>query len=141
MEELIELHKCIEEQRYHDALLLIEELEEMSREDKLNKIFSYAVILLLHLIKQAAEQRTTRSWDFSIYNAVQQIARTNKRHKAGGVYIPLAEMRELLADAYPTALKRAAIEAFEGQYTEEQFAQKIDCESVLQKAFDLIQET
>jgi hypothetical protein len=34
-------------------------MEEMSREDKVNKIYSCPEILLLHLIKQRAEQRTT----------------------------------------------------------------------------------
>ncbi len=67
MEELTMLRQYIEGHNYQEALLLIEEMEEMSKEDKLNKIYSYGVILLLHLIKQAAEKRTTRSWDFSIY--------------------------------------------------------------------------
>jgi len=52
MEELLELRRHILEQRYEDALDLISEMEEMSREDKINKIYSYGVILLLHLIKQ-----------------------------------------------------------------------------------------
>jgi len=118
MEELLELRKCIEEQRYPDALLIIGEMEEMSREDKRNKIYSYVAILLMHLIKKEAEQRTTRSWDFSIYSSVTQIAITNKRGKAGEVYVPPDEMRELLPEAYPLALKRAAMEAFEGQFSE-----------------------
>lgn len=140
MEELLELRKCIEEQRYPDALLLIGELEEMSREDKLNKIYSYAVILLLHLIKQEAEQRSTRSWEFSIMNSVRQIAMTNRRRKAGGVYVPPEEMKELLREAYPLALKRAAMEAFEGQFTDTQLEHKVDQDRVRQKAFQLIQE-
>ncbi len=44
----------------------------MSKEDKIHKIRSYAIILLIHLIKQEAEQRTTRSWDCSIYSAREQ---------------------------------------------------------------------
>jgi len=59
MEELAELRNYIQSERY--ALLLIDELEEMSQEDKLNKIHSHAIILLLHLIKQHAEQRSSRS--------------------------------------------------------------------------------
>jgi hypothetical protein len=47
----------IEQQRYVEALDLIAEMEEMSSEDKINKISSFAEILLLHLIKQEAEQR------------------------------------------------------------------------------------
>ena len=33
MEELFELRSCIEEGRYADALVLIGEMEEMSRDD------------------------------------------------------------------------------------------------------------
>jgi hypothetical protein len=141
MEELLELRKCIEEQRYPDALLLIGELEEMSREDKISKIYSYAVILLLHLIKQEAEQRSTRSWEFSVCNSVSQIAVTNRRRKAGGVYVPAGELREVLEEAYPLALKRAAMEAFEGQFAEAQLEGKIKPEHVIEKAFRLIQES
>jgi hypothetical protein len=38
MEELAQLRTAIEEQRYSDALNILGELEEMSREDKINKI-------------------------------------------------------------------------------------------------------
>lgn len=86
MEELIDLRRYIEQHRYVEALALVDELEEMSRDDKINRIDSHAQILLLHLIKQTAEQRTTRSWDLSIRNAVRQIARTNLRRKTGGAY-------------------------------------------------------
>lgn len=61
MEELMELITCIEQQRYAEALVLIGEMEEMSKEDKINKIYSYIEILLLHLIKKFAEHRVTRS--------------------------------------------------------------------------------
>ncbi len=82
MEELITLRKYIEEKDYIKALEIVGELEEMSKEDKLNKIYSYAVILLVHLIKQEAEKRTTRFWDVSINNSVRKIKRTNKRRNA-----------------------------------------------------------
>lgn len=51
MNELQELREKIKQQDYQGALLLVNELEEMSVEDKLNKIYSYMVILLVHLIK------------------------------------------------------------------------------------------
>ena len=66
MEELIELRKNIQIGNYKKALQIIDELEEMSVEDKLNKIDSYMVVLLLHLIKKNAQQKTTRSWELSI---------------------------------------------------------------------------
>jgi hypothetical protein len=64
-------------------LLVIEEMEEMAKDDKINKIYSFIVILLLHLIKKDAEQRTTRSWEYSIWNSSYQIRRVNKRRKSG----------------------------------------------------------
>jgi hypothetical protein len=91
-----------------------------------------------HLIKQEAENRTTRSWDLSIYNAVRQIKRTNKRRKAGGFYLSPVELQEIIAEAYPTALKMAALETFEGQYTEDQLAQKFNQENVEKRALDEI---
>jgi hypothetical protein len=140
MEELLLLRKYIEEQSYEKALELIGDLEEMSKEDKLNKIYSYAVILLLHLIKQEAEQRSTRSWDFSIYNATKEIRRVNKRRKSGGYYANEEELREILADAFDTAIKRAALEAFEGQYTEDELGLKIEPDRIKKKALELIKE-
>lgn len=51
---------------------------------KSNKIGSCMRVLLIHLIKQTAEQRSTRSWDAAIHAALRQIARTHKRRKSGG---------------------------------------------------------
>ena len=71
MEELFTLKELLLSGNVTDALVLVEELTEMSKDDNLNKIFSFGKILLLHLIKQAAEKRKTRSWDLSIANAVK----------------------------------------------------------------------
>ena len=138
MEELTMLRQYIETENYGDALSLIEEMEEMSKEDKLNKIYSYGVILLLHLIKQEAEGRTTRSWDFSIYNAAKAIKRTNKRHKAGRVYADQEELQEIFGDAFETAIRKAALEAFEGQYSAMELESRINRQSILHQALDQI---
>lgn len=61
MEELLTLKDLLLEGNITDALLLVDELTEMTKDDRLNKIFSVSKILLLHLIKQAAEKRTTYS--------------------------------------------------------------------------------
>ena len=87
MEELLELKTLLIGGNISEALILVEEMTEMSKDDKLNKIFSFGIILLLHLIKQQAEKRTTRSWDVSIRNSVRQIQRSNKRRKANGNYL------------------------------------------------------
>ena len=115
MEELLTLKELLHQGNITEALLIVEELEEMSKSDKLNKIFSYGIILLLHLIKQTAENRTTRSWNLSIRNCVKQIQRSNSREKAKGTYMSETELAATLEDAYDLALEKAAIEAFEGQ--------------------------
>ena len=123
-----------------EALELVEELEEMSKSDKLNKIFSYGIILLLHLIKQVAEKRTTKSWEASIRNAVKQIQRINKRPKAKGTYLIEEELVETLQDAYDSALDRASLEAFEGMYEAEEIGEMVERERIIQRAIELILE-
>ncbi|AOY84212.1 DUF29 family protein [Moorena producens JHB] len=138
MEELITLKELLYEGKIPEALALIEELEEMSKSDKLNKLFSYGIILLLHLIKKAAEKRTTKSWEVSIRNAVKQIQRTNKRHNYKGTYLTEEELLETLEDAYQSALDRASLEAFEGTYEAEEIAKMVEREEIIKTAMDLI---
>ncbi|MEQ9369997.1 MAG: DUF29 family protein [Coleofasciculus chthonoplastes F3-SA18-01] len=140
MEELITLKEFIQQGKIPEALELVEELEEMSKSDKLNKIFSYGIILLLHLIKKAAENRTTKSWQVSIFNSVKQIQRTNQRHKAKGTYLTEDELRETLQDAYESALRNAALEAFEGIYEAEEIGAMVNREEIIEMAMDLILE-
>lgn len=134
MDELVELRQSIENHNYRKALQIVDELEEMSVEDKLNKIYSYMVVLLLHLIKQEAEKKLTRSWEFSIANSVKQINRTNKRHKAGGYYAKPEDLEEIIDDAFEIALKGAAAEAFGGEYSPEKLLEVINPKIIKSKA-------
>ena len=138
MEELLELKGLLIQGNVVEALQLVEEMTEMSKDDKLNKIFSFSIVLLLHLIKQRAENRTTRSWDVSIRNAVRQIQRTNKRRKAKGHYLTSEELQETLADAYSLALDKAALEIFEGRYDSNELASLVDQHKILAQAFQII---
>ncbi|MGI0481780.1 DUF29 family protein [Geminocystis sp. CENA526] len=138
MEELLELKTLLTQGNISSALVLVEEMTEMSKDDKLNRIYSYGIILLLHLIKQQAEKRTTRSWELSIRNAVRQINRTNKRRKANGYYLTNLELKETLEDAYESALDGASLEAFEGRYSPEELAQMIDFDRLITDALDLV---
>ena len=138
MEELLELKGFLLSGNISDALLLVEEMTEMSKDDKLNKISSFAKILLLHLIKRQAEGRTTRSWDASIENAVYEIQKTNRRRKAGGSYLTKEELREAISDAYRVAISGAAAEAFGGCYTVPQLAAMIDREAIINQAIALV---
>jgi hypothetical protein len=138
MEELLELRRSITSGDYAKALSIIDELEAMSKEDKLEKIYSYAIILLLHLIKQEAEQRITKSWDVSIKNSVERINRTNKRRKSGGYYAKKSELQEIINDAVNPALRNASLEAFEGDRSEEELLELIDLDLIKSKALEML---
>jgi len=138
MEELLELKDLLLVGNVPDALLLVEEMTEMSKDDKLNKIFSFSIIVLLHLIKQQAEKLSTRSWETSISNSVRQIQRINKRRKTGGNYLTIEELKETLDDAYSSALRQGALEAFEGIYKPEEIEAMVDKNKIINQALALI---
>jgi Domain of unknown function DUF29 len=138
MEELFTLKDLLIKGDVRGALEVVEELEEMSRDDKIGNIISYAVILLVHLIKQQAENRTTRSWDLSIRNSVSAIQRKNKRRKAGGYYLTPEELRMALEEAYLEAIDRAAIEVEEGRYESATLEQMVDRKRIIDRALFLV---
>ena len=138
MEELLELRKSINSGNYKKALEIVDELEAMSKEDKLEKIYNYAIILLLHLIKQEAEKRTTKSWDVSIKNSVERINRINKRRKTGGYYAQKQELQEIINDAATSALRNASLEAFEGSHSEQELLEIIDLDSIKTQALEML---
>ena len=138
MEELFTLKDLLLKGDISGALVIVEELEEMSRDDKISNISSYAVILLLHLIKQQAENRTTRSWDVSIRNSVWEIQKKNKRRKSGGYYLNSEELHEAVEEAYSRAIDKAASEVSEGIYDAETLAQMVNKEEVIDRALNLI---
>nr|VFJ90091.1 MAG: protein of unknown function DUF29 [Candidatus Kentron sp. H]VFJ91404.1 MAG: protein of unknown function DUF29 [Candidatus Kentron sp. H]VFJ98099.1 MAG: protein of unknown function DUF29 [Candidatus Kentron sp. H] len=138
MEELIELRHHIQQGRYQDALVLIGEMDEMSRDDKINKIESFLQVLLVHLIKQDVERRTTRSWDISISNAADAIRRVNRRRKSGGFYLDEQELQASINEIYPSALRTASLEAFQGRFDEQALAERVDEARIGQKALAAI---
>jgi hypothetical protein len=138
MEEILELKALLLKGDLKGSLAIVEDLEDMSKNGIISVIRSYAVILLLHLIKQQAESRSTRSWDVSIRNSVREIQRQNKRGKAGGYYLSDEELRETLNDAYLNALDAASLEVAEGRYEVDEIGAIIDKDKVISDAFVLI---
>ena len=138
MEELLELRELVVSGNLEAALSLIDELEEMSKEDKINKIYSYCVVLLVHLIKQQAEKRTTHAWDVSIRNAIDAIDRINNRRKSGGYYMDKKEIEEILPEAYNRALDNASLEAFGGIYDELTLKNMVDQELIIKQVLNFI---
>ncbi len=140
MEELLTLKELLLKGETAAALLVVEELEEMSRDDKINNIRSYAKVLLHHLIKQQAEKRSTKSWEVSIRNSVREIHEKNKRHKSGGVYLSESELLDILEAAYPSAVDTASLEVAEGRYEPEEIEKLIDKTEIIKLAGRLIQD-
>jgi len=140
MEELLTLKNLLLKGDIVGSLAIVEELEEMSRDDKINNIISYSIILLIHLIKQQAENRTTRSWDISIRNSIRQIQRKNKRRKAGGYYLNSEELAEALEAAYPDAIDQASLEVEEGRYQPEELERFVNKQEIINRALMLILE-
>ena len=132
------LRKMVEEHDYEGALAIISELDEMAKDDKINKIESFLLVLLIHLIKQHAEQRTTKSWNRSIDNSLGGITKSNKRRSAGGYYLRSEEFEDVINETFPLAVRNAAYEAFEGIYSTEQISKMIDAEQIKQEALDRI---
>lgn len=138
MEELLELKALLLKGDIKGSLAIVEDLEDMSKNGTISTIRSYAVILLLHLIKQQAEKRTTRSWDVSIRNSVREIQRQNKRQKVAGYYLSDQELTDTLNDAYLNALDAASLEVESGRYQSEQLEAIIDKNKLISDAFLLI---
>lgn len=138
MEELETLRRLIEEQDYATALTLIDEMDEMAKDDKITKIESFLAILLVHLIKQKAEDRLTNSWQRSVNHALFGIFKANKRRNAGGFYLKPDELERAIDESFSFSLQEAAEEAFGGAYSAEQLATMIDAGQIKQEAFDRI---
>jgi hypothetical protein len=140
MEELWELRGYLEAGDVPGALALLDAMEAMAKDDKIDRIASSMQVLLAHCIKQIVEHRTTKSWQASIRNALYHIYRTNKRRQAGGWYLTEAELDDALEKAYDAALNWAAQEAYEGLYTAEQLATMHTRAQVIAEAFQTIRQ-
>lgn len=138
MDEILQLKQYLLEARYDEALMLADELEEMAKDDKITRISSFAVILMMHLVKQEVEQRTTRSWDLSIAEAVDRIYDSNSRRKSHGSYLQESELRETLEAKFHHALRRAAAEIHEGKFTAKELVRIVQRQAIIDKALHLI---
>ena len=138
MEELEALRKMVEDRDYSAALALIDEMDEMAKDDKIVKIISFLHVLLVHLIKQKAEKRTTSSWNRSVNHSVRGVISANKRRSSGGHYLKVRELEDAIDEAFGFAMKEATDEAFGGVYTIKVISEMIDQDAIKKEALDLI---
>ena len=74
-QEFLELRSLLESGRYSEALVVVDELEDISKQAILRNIESFLVRLMIHLINYQVENRLTRSWLASITDSIIQIAK------------------------------------------------------------------
>ena len=138
MEELEALRKMVEEHDYTAALALIDEMDEMAKDDKIVKVESFMHVLLVHLIKRYAEKRTTPSWERSVKFSLQGIFKSNKRRSSKGYYLKTEELKDAIEESFEFALSDAADEAFGGAFSPKQLEDMVDSELVKEEMLGLI---
>lgn len=140
-QELIDLKRSIMEGRYDDALAIIDEWEWMSKEQILQKIESFLVRLLVHLIKNQVEERLTNSWAASIRDSVLKIQRLNIKANKTSYYINIDDWEIDLENAFKDAIFEASVEVKAGIYKPNQLRQLVDKVKVIDLANRLISLT
>ena len=137
-QELMELRQSILEGRYDDALEIVDDLEDMSKQGTLRKIEAFLVRLVIHLIKNQLEQRLTNSWIASISDSVIQIAKLNIKDNQKSYYIKSDEWGEYLAESVEMAIRPASAEIFGGTLKSSQVSQRLNREELIDFAENLL---
>lgn len=96
------------------TLLLLFRFNAMSNKD-IKKMVGSLVIILIHVIKIVIEQRTTPSWNGSIYSRLITIKRYNTS-KNNSYVIKQDEWFEILQDNLETAIDIPSWECLNGLY-------------------------
>jgi hypothetical protein len=140
-QELIDLRNSILEQRYSDALAIVDELEGMSKQAILRNIQAFLRILLIHLIKNQIEDRLTNSWVASIRNSLIEIKKINLKENKKSYYINQNEWDSWLEDEIELAIADASLEVMSGKFKRQQLSQMLNKPQLILTATELINFT
>ena len=140
-QELIDLRNSIVEGRYTDALVIVDELEGMSKQAILRNIQAFLRILLIHLIKNQIEQRLTNSWSASIRNSLIEIKKINLKENKKSYYINQDEWDSWLEDEIELAIADASLEVMNGKFKRQQLSQMLNKPQLILTATELINLT
>ncbi|MFB2919790.1 DUF29 family protein [Aerosakkonema funiforme] len=141
-QELIDLRTSILEERYSDALAIVDELEGMSKQAVLRTIKSHLLVLLMHLIKNQIEQRLTNPWANSIRNSTREIKKLNIKDNKKYYYINENEWENIIEEeVIEDAIADASEEVMNGKYSRSQLSEMLDKTQLLQIALALIDLT
>lgn len=137
-QELLDLRQSILEHRYDDALELVDELEDMSKQAILRNIESFLTRLMVHLIKNQVERRLTNSWVASISDSILRIKKLNLKGNKTSHYISRDEWLPLLEEAVEAAVAIASVEVLNGQLNAIELSKRVERESVIATAQALL---
>jgi hypothetical protein len=126
VQELIDLKQSVLEGRYEDALLLIDELENMSKQAILRNIESCLVRLIIHLIKNQLEQRLTNSWVASISDSIVQIKKLNLKDNKKSFYLKKEDWQLVIEEAIEQSIRPASVEVLQGSLKPLQISTRLD---------------
>jgi hypothetical protein len=140
-QELIDLRNSIVEQRYTDALAIVDELEGMSKQAILRNIQAFLRILLIHLIKNQIENRLTNSWVASIRNSLIEIRKINLKENKKSYYINQNEWDSWLEDEIELAIADASLEVMNGKFKRQQLSKMLNKPQLILTATELIDFT
>lgn len=140
-QELIDLRNSILEERYADALAIVDELDWMSKKATLRNIKSFVVRMLIHLIKNQVEQRLTNSGAAAITNSVVEIQNLNLQDNKTSHYIKQNEWEPTLMQAFEIAIRQASVEVLNGRYNPFQLSNLVDKTQIIQLAQQLLNMT
>lgn len=133
-QELWDLRKSILEGRYEDALVIVDELELMSRKSYIRTIRSFLIRLIIHLIKNQVEQRLTNSWVASIKSSILEIQDLNLQDNKTSHYVKQGEWEDLLDTAFDAAIAPASVEIYNGLYTPKRLEAIVDKSQIMDVA-------
>ena len=137
-QELIDLRTCILEERYSDALLIVDELEGMSKQGILRNIESFLRRMMIHLIKNQVEQCLTNACAVAIEGSLFGIQDLNLKDNKTSYYIKPDEWEEFLESAISEALRPASLEVLNGNISRSKLSEMIDKTQLVSVANQLL---
>jgi hypothetical protein len=131
--------ESLKTESFFRVLEVLNRIEQLFRDERFCTITGYMDDLLCHLIVRYAERRLTRSGESGIRNTVDKILRSLRcRSLDGGFYLDREDLKSIIEESWLTALRNASFHAFEGRYTENELAEKLDASQIRKEALQLV---